>query len=157
MVKSELVESIFSNSSEPYLELGTSMYGLANLLGSWDFQLFVTLTIGPNDYYGPRLANKLRLWWTRRLSISLRCRLGYFYVFTAARNFAHFHIIMLGARRLDPRFSLNWAWIRNEAVRIWPYIAKAEQIKDKRAVALYMARHMTSPKYEFSEFDFYGL
>ena len=142
-----------------------------NHLKKWPWEWTVTLTFPIEPRIGPDMANRSRLWWTRRLCVEEGLQGGYYYVLSFKKSFVHFHLLMLSRRRKGGKKTLSdvngryweWRWRRPSWDPFDPEkkrnyrIAKVEPPRSIVQASGYLAKNYFDPKNDDVEFDCYNL
>lgn len=132
------------------------------------WQWFATLTFSPkinnpemvkdHKLISPKLVKDHRLDWTRRLCITEKIQVAYFYVEAYVDSHPHIHLLMFGqGNRKDGQTKKTLLNVDPLYWQImWNYKAKVEQLDSVVKPSKYIANHLKKHDEENIDYDFYN-
>ena len=130
----------------------------ASFLQCWDWEWMATLTFPQPDkeYFGRDRVKDRLLFWTRRLCVTERIQVGYFYVLSSICKHPHLHVLMIGLGNVNGEKKTLLDVSRSRWEHEWPFFAKIEQPDSIADVARYVAVHKLWFKSDWATIDFYN-
>ena len=101
-------------------------------------------------------ANRMRLEWTRKLCVTEKMQIGYYYVFGAATTFGHFHLLMLAWHERGLVTKTLYDVVPKVWISEWGYSAKISEPYSIEKLSAYMAKHIRRKNYDEIDVGFYN-